>query len=152
VTVVKTTTSSTGSYATSFRAPAVGSYAMRSLAPAVTIAGRVRAGYITAAKTLTVVAQTASLSMPATLVQAKTGTAMLTFRPGRAGRAVVLQLLKAGVWKAVATGVQSSTGTASRAVTAGIPGTYFYRAWTAAAAGAPAFASPTRTLTVTAAP
>jgi len=75
----------------------------------------------------------------------------MKFAPVRPGRAVALQLLKSGVWTAVATGKQSTTGTASLVVTAGTPGVYSYRGWTAALSGAPAFASPTRTLTVTAA-
>ena len=149
VTVAKATTTSAGWYVTTFRAPALGSYSVRTLAPRVTIAGRVRAQYVTAAKTLKVVVQTAALSMPATMVQGKTGTAKLNFRPVRAGRAVALHVVKSGVWTAVATGKQSSTGTASFTLTAGTPGSYSYRAWTAAADGAPWFASPTRTLVIT---
>jgi len=150
VTLAKTKTTRTGSYATSFKAPATGSYSVRTLAPRVRIAGKVRAQYASSAKTLKVVAQTAALSMPATLVQAKTGTATLTFRPIRAGRAVALQVARSGVWTAVATGKQSAAGVASLTVRAGTPASYSYRAWTAAAAGAPAFASPTKTLKVTA--
>ena len=56
VTLVKSTTTRTGSYATRFTAPAPGSYRVRTLAPEVTIGGRVRAQYVTAAKTLTVFA------------------------------------------------------------------------------------------------
>ena len=123
---------------------------MRTLAPRVTIARKVRAQYVSSAKALKVVAQTAALSIPATLVQAKTGTATLTFRPIRAGRAVALQVARSGVWTAVATGKQSAAGVASLTVRAGTPASYSYRAWTAAAAGAPAFASPTKTLKVTA--
>jgi outer membrane protein assembly factor BamB len=149
VTLAKATTTSTGSYATSFRASTVGSYSVRTLAPRVTIAGRIRAQYVTAAKTLRVVAQSASLSMPATLVAAKGATAKLLFGPVRAGRAVALQVVKSGVWTAVATGKQYSTGTAFFSLTAGTPGSYSYRAWTAAADGAPWFASPTRTLVIT---
>lgn len=149
VTLVKATTSSTGSYATSFHAPALGSYAVRALAPAVTIAGTVKAQYVSAAKTLSVVGQSASVSLPATLMAGRTGTATLTFRPIRAGRAVALQVARSGVWTVVATGRQSAAGTASFTLTTGAPATYSYRAFTAAAAGAPAFASTTRTLTVT---
>src|SRR4029079_1907182 len=95
-----------------------------------------------------VVAQTAILSMPAILMQATTSTATLTFRPVPAGRGAALQVAQSGVWTSVATGKQSSTGIAALAVTAVKPGTYSHRAWTAAASGAPAFASPTRTLVV----
>src|SRR4029079_13497588 len=64
VTLVKAKTTRTGTYATSFRAPAVASYSVRTLAPRVTIARKVRAQYVTSAKTLGGVATTATLSMP----------------------------------------------------------------------------------------
>jgi hypothetical protein len=150
LTLVKATTSRTGSYSTSFKAPALGSYSVRSLAPKVTVAGKVKAQYVTAAKTLHVLAQSAALSIPATLVQAKTATATAKFAPVRPGRVSALQVLKAAVWTNVGTTrTQSTTGTASFTLTAATPGSYSYRAWTAAAAGAPAYASPTKTLQVT---
>src|SRR6185436_15452878 len=65
VTLAKGKTTRTGAYATRFKAPAVGSYSVRVLAPRVTIARKVRAQYASSAKKLRVVAQTASLSMPA---------------------------------------------------------------------------------------
>ena len=64
VTLAKTKTTRTGSYATSFKSPAIGSYSVRTLAPRVTIARTIRAQYVISAKTLKVVAQTATLSMP----------------------------------------------------------------------------------------
>ncbi|HEY5249211.1 MAG TPA: hypothetical protein VIJ15_12270, partial [Dermatophilaceae bacterium] len=153
VTVVKAVTSRTGSYVATFRAPGFGSYAVRSLAPAVRLSGILRAQYVTAAKTLKVVAQTGALTIPATLAEARTGTASMTFAPARTARAVTLQKLTAGIWTNVATGTQSSAGKATFVLTAGTPGTYSYRAYTAATtAGAAAFASPTQTLKVTRAP
>lgn len=151
VTLVEATTSSTGSYATSFSAPDVGSYDVRVFAAKVKVAKQMRAEYVSAAKTLSVVAQSASMSMPTTLVESETGTATVTFGPARVGRAVALQVMTSGVWTAISTGEQSSTGTASIKFTAGTPGLYSYRAWTAAANGAPAFTSPASALEVTAA-
>ena len=151
MTVVKATTSKTGSYATAtgFRAPGVGSYAVRSLAPRVIVGGKVRAQYVCAAKTLKVVAQSASLSMPATLVEATTGTATVKLTPVRVMRVVALQVLKAGVWTGVGvTGRQSSAGTVPFPITAGPPGSYSYRAYTASAAGAAAFVSLPKPLVV----
>src|SRR6185436_14177371 len=147
VTLVKAKT--TGTYTTRFKAPAIGSYSVRTFAPRVTIARTIRAQYVISAKRLKVVAQTATLSMPATLVTAKTATATLTFRPVRAGRAVALQVWRSGAWAAVANGKQSATGTASFTMRAGTPASYAYRAWTAARSGAPGFASRTKTLKVT---
>jgi hypothetical protein len=147
-TLAEATTSSTGAYATSFSAPAVGSYRVRVLAPKVAVAKKMQAEYISAATTLSVVAQSASISMPATLAQSETGTATVKFGPVRAGRAVALQVLQSGVWTAVATGAESSTGTASLAFTAGTPGSYSYRAWTAAADGALEFTSAPTALEV----
>jgi hypothetical protein len=152
VTLVKAKTSSTGSYSTTFRAPGVGSYLVRSLAPRVVIAGKVRAQLVTGAKTLGVVAQSASLTIPAALTQARTGAATLTFGPVRTNRVVALQVLRSGVWTTVVTGRQSSAGTASLTLTAGIPGTYSYRALAAVSVGAPAVASAARTLSVTTGP
>jgi alpha-tubulin suppressor-like RCC1 family protein len=149
VNLVQAKTSTVGLYASSFKAPKVGSYSVRAWAPQSTVAGKAQTQYATAAKLLSVVAQTASLTIPATLVQAKTGTATAKFTPARAGRAIALQVWKSGAWATLATGKQSSTGTASVAMTAGKPGSYSYRAWTAAAGGAPAFASPARTLVTT---
>jgi len=149
VTLVKAKTTRTGTYTTRFKAPAVGSYSVRTLAPRVTIARKVRAQYVSSVRTLKVVAQTASVSMPATLVAAKTATATLTFRPVRSGRAVALQVWRPAGWAAVATGKQSATGTASFTMRAGTPASYAYRAWTAARSGAPGFASRTKTLKVT---
>jgi alpha-tubulin suppressor-like RCC1 family protein len=149
VTLAQTTTSSTGSYATSFPAPAIGSYAVRALAQQVRTSGKLHGQVVTDAKTLRVVAQTVSLSLPKTLVQAAAVTATAKFAPARPGRAVALQVLESGVWTPLATGSQSSNGTASFTLTAATPGTYSYRAWTAAASGAPAFAGPARTLTST---
>jgi len=102
---------------------------------------------------LRVVAQTASLALPATLVTGKVATATLTFGPVRVGRAVFAQVWKSGTgWVAVASGKQSAAGSATFVVKAGTPTIYSYRAWTAAASGAPAFAGPVRTLQVVAAP
>jgi len=151
VTLVEDTTSSTGSFATSFSAPDVGSYEVRVLAPKVTVARKVRPEYVSAVKTLSVVEQSASMLMPTTLVQSETGTATVTFAPARVGRAVALQVMRSGVWTAMDTGEQSLTGTASLTFTAGTPGSYSYRAWTATANGAPAFTSPAVALEVTAA-
>jgi alpha-tubulin suppressor-like RCC1 family protein len=148
LTVAKATSTTRGVYSTSFHALAAGSYSVRSLAPKVTIAGKVRAQYVTAAKTLRVVAQTATLTLPGPMVQASTGLAIVTSAPVRAGRAVTLQVQTSGVWTTKATGSQSGTGAASFTITAGTPGSYSYRAWTPAAAGAPAFASATKTLSV----
>jgi hypothetical protein len=150
VTLVETTTSATGAYATSFSAPDVGTYKLRVMAPRVTVAKQVRAEYVSAAKTLLVVAQTAFMSMPTTRVESEIGTATVKFGPARVGRPVALQVMTSGVWTAMATGEQSSTGTASLLFTAGAPGTYSYRAWTAAANGAPAFTSPVGVLNVVA--
>jgi hypothetical protein len=69
----------------------------------------------------------------------------------RVGRAVALQVVRSGAWTTVATGEQSSAGTARLTFTAGAPGSYSYRAWTAAANGAPALAGPASDLEVTAA-
>jgi outer membrane protein assembly factor BamB len=149
VTLVEATTTSTGSYATSFKAPALGSYAVRALAPQLTVSGIAKPQYVSGTKTLSVVAQTASLTLPATLRQGESGLATTTFRPARAGREVEFQIFDVGAWRSVAWGKQSSIGTAALTVTPGAPGTYSSRAWTAAAAGAPAFASPTRILVVT---
>ena len=149
MTLAQTTTSSTGSYATSFPAPAIGSYAVRALAQQVRTSGKLHGQVVTDTKTLRVVAQTASLSLPKTLVQAAAVTATVKFAPARPGRAVALQVLESGVWTPLATGSQSSNGSASFTLTAGIPGTYSYRAWTAASGGAPAFAGQTRILTIT---
>lgn len=150
VTIVQGRTSRTGSYSASFRAPARGSYALRSLAPRVTISRVVRAQYVTAAKTLTVVAQTAVLSMPATVVQGGSAAAALRFTPVRAARTVALQIWRSGVWTTAASGRQSSAGATSFTVATTTVGSYSYRAWTAALSGAPAFAGVTRILTVTA--
>jgi hypothetical protein len=147
VTLVKATTSSSGTYATSFKAPLTGSYVVRALAPQT--AGSVRPQYLSDSKTLGVVAQSASLTLPTTLVEGATGAATLAFGPARVERAVALQVLRSGVWTAVSTGQQSSTGTALLAVTAGTPGSYSYRAWTPASAGAAAVASATHSLNVT---
>jgi len=150
-TLAEATTSSTGSYATSFSAPEVGSYPVRVVAPKVMVGREMRAEYASAATTLTVVAQSASLSTPATLAQSQTGTATLSFGPVRVGRVVALQVMKAGVWTSTATGAQSDTGAATLTFTNPAPGSYSYRAWTAAANGAPEFASSAAALEVTAA-
>jgi Carboxypeptidase regulatory-like domain len=150
VTVARVTTSRYGAYATAFRAPANGAYWVRTLAPRVTIARVVRAQYVTGAKVLSVVAQSAALTMPATLVQAQTAVAALSFAPVRVSRPVALQVLQGGVWTSVSTGVQSGSGAASLTFTAGTPGSYSYRPWAAAWAGAAAFAGAARTLVVTA--
>jgi len=151
MTLAEAMTSSTGVYATSFSAPDVGSYEVRVVAPRVEASKRMQAEYVSAAKTLRVVAQSASMSMPATLVQSETGTATVNFSPVRVGRAVALQVMQSGIWSEMAAGIQSSAGTASLTFTASTPGSYSYRAWTAAANGAPAFASPVASLQVTAA-
>src|SRR6185312_7226604 len=64
VTLAKTKTTRTGTYTTRFKAPAVGPYSVRTLAPRVTIARKVRAQYVSSVRTLKVVAQTATLSLP----------------------------------------------------------------------------------------
>ena len=149
VTVAKAKTSRTGSYATTFRAPASRLlFTIRTLAPRVRIAGTVRAQHVTSTRKLRVVAQTASLSMPATLMPLKLSTATLTFRPIRAGRTVALQMWRSGHWVSVVSGRQSAAGTASLPMRAGLTAKYAYRAQTAGAAGAAAFASPLRLLTV----
>ena len=150
-TLANATTSSTGAYATGFSAPDVGSYPVRVVAPKVMVARKMQDRYASAAKTLTVVAQSASISMPANLVQSQPGTATVSFGPVRVGRVVALQVMKAGVWTATATGQQSSTGGATFTFTNQTPGSYSYRAWTAAANGAPEFASSAAALEVTAA-
>ena len=149
VTIVKATTTSTGSYATSLKALAVGSYMTRAVAPQAIVAGKLKPQYVSGVKTLTVVAQTASLSMPGTLVQGATGIATITFSPVRAGRVVAFQVLKSGVWTTLASWKQASLTTGSFTVAAGTPGTYSYRGQIAAMAGAPAIVTPTRTLIVT---
>jgi Carboxypeptidase regulatory-like domain len=151
MTLAEATTSSTGSYATSFSAPTVGSYPVRVVAPKVMVARKMQAEYASDATTLTVVAQSASMSIPATLSQSQTGTATLHFGPVRVGRTVALQVMQGDVWIAMATGQQSSTGTATLTFTNPTPGSYSYRAWTAAANGAPEFASSAAALEVTAA-
>jgi alpha-tubulin suppressor-like RCC1 family protein len=88
--------------------------------------------------------------MATTMLNGGYSTARLSFGPVRTGRVVALQVVRSGVWTPVATTWQNSTGKASVTVTAGKPGSYSYRAWTAASSGAPAFASPTHTLVVTA--
>jgi len=120
-TLAEATTSGTGSYATSFSAPAVGSYQVRVIAPKITAAKNLQAEYVSAATPLSVVAQSASIAMPATLVQFGAGTATAKFGPVREGRAVALQVMKNEVWTSIATGEQSSTGAASFAFTAGRP-------------------------------
>ena len=150
-TLAEATTSATGAYATSFSAPDVGTYKLRVMASRITVARHVRAEYVSAAKTLLVVAQTAFMSMPTTLVESETGTASVKFGPARVGRPVTLEVMTSGAWTAIATGAQSSTGTASLMFATGAPGTYSYRARTAAANGAPAFTSPVGVLKVIAA-
>jgi hypothetical protein len=54
VTLAKTRTTSTGWYATSFKAPDAGSYSVRVLAPRATIARKIRPQYASSAKTLKV--------------------------------------------------------------------------------------------------
>ena len=152
VTVVKARTSRTGSYAKSFRARGPGSYTIRTLAPRVKVSGKVRAQYVTPARTLKVVAQAAYLSMPATVTPGQAVTATLTFRPARVGRAVALQIWSSGTWATLAFGRQSAAGTAKLTVIAGGPGSYSLRALTGAAAGAAAFGSPLRTVKVAVAP
>jgi hypothetical protein len=151
VRLAEATTSATGAYVASFSAPVVGSYKLRVLSPRVTVAKQVRAEYVSAAKTLTVVAQSVFVSMPTTLVESQIGAATVRFRPARVGRPVALQVMTSGVWTAMATSAQSSTGTASFTFTAGTRGHYSYRAWTAAANGAPVATSSAYALHVTAA-
>ena len=139
---VRTKTTRTGSYAISLRAPAPGSYLVRTLAPRVRVAGRVRAQYVTSPRTLRVVAQAAALSMPATVAPGQTSTALATFRPVRAGRVVTLQVARSSGWVTVgAARTQSAIGTANLTVPAEELGAHIYRAVTAARAGAPAFAA-----------
>ena len=152
VTVAETTSSSTGSYATTFRARSVGGYAMRVKAPSVTIKGRLHPTVKGSPITLDVVAQSGSVALPDSLVEGQSGTATVAFSPVRPGRKVSLQVDRSGTWESVAVGTQSSSGNATFPLSAGAPGSYSYRARAAAASGAATYFSPARTLKVTSTP
>lgn len=144
-----TRTTRSGYYAFRVFSRTPGTYLLRTLAPRVKIGKKVKAQSIGSARTVTVVAQIVSLSMPSTLTPTQSATATATFRPVRVGRPVSLQVFSNGAWETTALSWQSAIGTANFPVPAAmVAGTYQYRAVTAVSAGAPESGSTVHTVVV----
>jgi outer membrane protein assembly factor BamB len=121
----------------------------RVYSPAATIGGKRRSAVATPVRTVTTLAQTASLALPTTAGVGDTSTATATFTPVRVGRPVTLQQLEGGdTWTTFDSGVQSSSGKATFPVTLDGTGTFKFRVVTGAWKGAAAKVSATRTLVV----
>ncbi|WP_344164518.1 hypothetical protein [Kribbella yunnanensis] len=149
VTIATISSGRTGAYGATVRAPSAGTYYVRVVAPRIVVRGKVFPALVSATKNSVVVAQTAALTIPTTLMSGQSGTALVSFRPIRMGRTIALQVLRGNKWISVATGRESSRGAASFALAAGAPGTYSYRAYAAPANGAAAVVSVTKRLVVT---
>lgn len=98
--------------------------------------------------TVTVLSQTASLSLPAEAARGAAVTADAVFTPARPGRPVALQQSAGGAWTTVATGAQTTAGAASLPVPTGEAGVATYRVVTEAWGGAAESVSASRTITV----
>jgi alpha-tubulin suppressor-like RCC1 family protein len=128
-------------------APAVaGTYQIRAVAAQATVSGQTFPAYTTPTASLRVVAQSATLTLPAPALSGEQVSAAMTFLPARPGRPVALQVQVERGWNTVGSGSQNSLGSASISFRA-VPG--IYRAVTLASNGAAAAVSPTRDLVVT---
>ncbi len=125
----------------------------RVFAPRTTISGRTYAAASTPIRTLTVVAQAATLTLPTTVaVGAPNVRARAQFRPARVGRPVQLQRQVGASWVAAGSATQSSDGVATVIVDTTVAGTFNYRAVAMPWQGAARHISPTRTMIVAAVP
>jgi hypothetical protein len=102
----------------------------------------------TSSRTITFVAQTATLAAPATVTTGKQFTATGTFRPIRTGRVTILQRRTGTTWTEVARGKENSLGKTAFKPTLVPTGAVTLRAVAAYSAGAPAKASASRAVTV----
>ncbi len=93
--------------------------------------------------------QSVVLSMPNASVTGTRVAALATVAPARAGRAVALQRLTGGRWKALQQGRESGSGRVQFTVRPVTDGLYRYRAVVQARAGARAIASATEKLRAT---
>ena len=103
----------------------------------------------TRTRTVKTVGQTASLSLAGSAAVGASVSATATFAPARPGRQVQLQRQSGTSWISAATATQSTGGTAVLPVDTSTAGTRVYRVVTAAADGAPAATSSTRSITIT---
>lgn len=123
----------------------------RVLAPQVRIGGRRYSAVVTPVRTVTVVAQSASLALPASALAGTNVTATATFTPARPSRQVRIQRLDGSTWVNVSTGVQDASGRLTVAVPVGAePGNRQFRARADYWHGAPSSTSAARSVTVTA--
>ena len=106
----------------------------------------------TPTKKITTEAQSGRLTLPATSEQGATVRATAVFKPARTGRPVALQVKNGSDWSQVATGEEASNGSASLLVPSSSVGSFAYRAIAKEFNGAVAVATPSKTITVAAAP
>ena len=96
--------------------------------------------------------QSGTLSIAGSARQDSSILATANFKPARTGRRVVLQRKNGSGWVQVASGAQASNGSVSLTVPTDAVGFFSYRAVTVAANGAVAFATGSKSITVSAAP
>lgn len=154
VTVAKKKASRTGTFRFKTRAPlTAGTSKFRVSARAVKIHGVRRKAVLTPVRSVTAAAQTATLDVSGGKALVGTPyTVTATFTPARAGREVALEQLVAGVWTSLDDGAESSTGTATFAITPTEGGTATYRAVAASLNGAPESATTASDVLVQAPP
>lgn len=149
VKVVQKTSTKDGDIKLTLKAPGK-TTSYRLYGDAFTVNGHRKPAAYSPSVTVKILGQTASLDPIANAAVGDTRRAYVAFNPARKGRKVELQQSVGGIWKVVATSAQSALGKTSLAVNTSSAGTFTYRAVTVAADGAPAQATSTRTVVVTA--
>ena len=144
-------TDATGSYSLAMSSKA-SSVKVRVSSPKVKVHGKKYKAITTKTRTIkpVKVVQTAKLAMPSSAQVTEAVNATLSFTPARTGRPVRLEAWVAGAWAAVASGVETNSGTTVLQLTATTTGTFTYRATAPTWNGLAATSSAVGTLVVTA--
>lgn len=121
---------------------------VRVYAPRARVGGEVRRARVTDTRTIRSVEQEVTIASPPTAVQGEPFTVTGSVTPARPGRATALQRLAGSTWTTVATGAESSTGTTAFTASSSTAGVASLRVVVQSAGGAPAVASPTRSVFV----
>lgn len=149
VKVARKRTTRHGAFAFKARAATtVGTMKFRVSAPAATVGGVRRGAVVGPVRSVRGVAQTATLTVSPSAQVGTPYAVAASFTPARAGRAVALQKLVAGVWTNVDSGVESGSGSVTFPVTPDAGGTSSYRAVAAARNGAAAVSTSAKDVLV----
>lgn len=146
--VAKGTTTKRGAFRVSVvpRIAATGKARLRvRLAP---VPRRQARGLVTPVRSVTAMAQGATISLPPSTFVNKAVTVTGAFSPARPGRPVTLQQRSGADWVDVTTMAQDAAGAVSAQLGAAATGTFDYRLTAAGLAGAPAISSTAASLTV----